>query len=37
MHMDKNVAKMFVNERNPTILDSNRIKNLKTVVLPSME
>lgn len=33
MHTDDDLEKMFVNERNPTILDVKRIKNSKTVVL----
>ncbi|KAH9364748.1 hypothetical protein HPB48_014881 [Haemaphysalis longicornis] len=33
MHTDEDLEKMFVNERNPTILYAKRIKNSKTVVL----
>ncbi|KAH9367910.1 hypothetical protein HPB48_008370 [Haemaphysalis longicornis] len=33
MHTDEDLEKMFVDERNPTILDAKRIKNSKTVVL----
>ncbi|KAH9359585.1 hypothetical protein HPB48_021646 [Haemaphysalis longicornis] len=33
MHTDEDLEKMFLNERNPTILDAKRIKNSKTVVL----
>ncbi|KAH9379639.1 hypothetical protein HPB48_009387 [Haemaphysalis longicornis] len=33
LHTDEDLEKMFVNERNPTILDTRRITNSKTVVL----
>ncbi|KAH9371680.1 hypothetical protein HPB48_011823 [Haemaphysalis longicornis] len=33
VHTDKDLAKMFVNKRNPTILDAKRIQNAKAVVL----
>ncbi|KAH9371362.1 hypothetical protein HPB48_010204 [Haemaphysalis longicornis] len=33
MYTDKDIEKMFVNEKNATILDAKRIKNSKTVAL----